>query len=257
MTKDKLDGTCYHNHSDQQENWALALLENYPIAPNASVLDIGCGDGKISLYISQKVPDGKVLGIDPSPSMIEFAKKEYDSSKNLEFMLGSAEEVDFQDAFDLIVSFSTFHWVQDQKKAFKNILKALKKNGSLLIIAGTSIASPMIQAFQELYASKRWSFLKSEDSKFNGQSAEFYESLLKELKFSNSKVEVLQPMICFDSLPQLVEWIYAWIPLATGLEDEQAKAFAQDQVENIANQGFLAADGKISFPMPSVKITVG
>ncbi len=60
------------------------------------ILDIGCGDGKITATISRELPDGMILGTDVSPSMIHFAKNTFpmEEYRNLDFILMSAEEVD-------------------------------------------------------------------------------------------------------------------------------------------------------------------
>lgn len=76
------DGSFYHKNSSPQQVTAQTILETVVISPNAIVLDIGCGAGDITVNITQRARDGKVLGIDNSPSMITFARQKYCTISN-------------------------------------------------------------------------------------------------------------------------------------------------------------------------------
>lgn len=91
-----------------------------------TVLDIGCGDGKISSLIAEKA--GSVVGIDISPSMIEFAKKQY-GSENLFFEVQDATNLPFKESFDSVVSFTTLQWIPNQEAVLQGIYQSLKKRG--------------------------------------------------------------------------------------------------------------------------------
>ena len=60
------DGDDYHKNSNSQQKEALKLLDEHPIRGDESILDVGCGDGKITAEIANRVPEGRVLGIDKS-----------------------------------------------------------------------------------------------------------------------------------------------------------------------------------------------
>lgn len=120
-------------------NELIHLLENEV----SSLLDIGCGPGDVLIeVIAPKLPKGcKIVGIDISAEMVESAKKNF-GSENVEFHRSdiSAEFEDCvknlredQRLFDVITSFYCFHWVQNQKRALKNVSKLLKPNGSILM----------------------------------------------------------------------------------------------------------------------------
>jgi trans-aconitate 2-methyltransferase len=95
------------------------------------VLDISCGDGRITAEIARRLGSGSVLGIEPSTRMIDFAKAHFadHTYPNLAFAVGDATALPFRREFDLVVSFNALHWVRDQNAALRGIREALKPTG--------------------------------------------------------------------------------------------------------------------------------
>lgn len=136
--KEKVDLNAQHyrKHSKLQLGLASELLSSYKFKPTAIVLDVGCGDGRITEEIAERLPKGKVVGIDASESMIELAKVSYPkkSHPNLQFFQSKAEDFKTKEKFDTIVSFSCFHWVRKAPQALKQLCSYLKSEGDLLIL---------------------------------------------------------------------------------------------------------------------------
>lgn len=129
------DAKTYHSNSTLQWHVAMDAIDSVDWKGTERVLDIGCGDGKITALLAQKLPEGSVLGIDISQSMIDFASLHYPKVDypNLNFQKLDAAEILFENQFDQVVSFSTLHWVMDQKKALKAIHRALIPGGAVCI----------------------------------------------------------------------------------------------------------------------------
>ena len=106
----------------------LALLD---LEGSERVLDVGCGQGKITAEIAARVPRGAVVGVDPSQDMIAFASSHFGPAvrPNLEFELGDARRLRFRGEFDLVVSFNALHWVPEQDAALRSMRSAMKPNG--------------------------------------------------------------------------------------------------------------------------------
>jgi len=81
------DSVDYHKNSAEQQRWGIELLNKLVLQGNERVLDLGCGDGKLTAEIVRRVPYGSVLGIDKSEDMIRFAQEHYqpDVFPNLKF----------------------------------------------------------------------------------------------------------------------------------------------------------------------------
>ena len=127
------DGAGYAHISGLQRAMATAALESVTVAGTERVLDVGCGDGYVTRLIASRVPDGSVLGVDPSPRMIEVARAADDQLTNVSFQLGDVTTMAFGPDFDLVVSFNALHWVPDQETAYRNVAAALKPGGRVLV----------------------------------------------------------------------------------------------------------------------------
>lgn len=127
------DPAYYDTHCILQYNTAIKMLENFAFTKNDTVLDIGSGSGKITHQIAKLVPHGHATGLDISKEMVDFSKNKYQAS-NLNFIQCDVFDMQFDNQFDVIVSFWTLSWVENQALAFENITNALKPNGKLLIM---------------------------------------------------------------------------------------------------------------------------
>lgn len=100
----------------------LALLR---LKGSERVLDIGCGDGRVTSEIASRVPHGSVIGVDASGDMIAFAS-EHGARPNLGFQVANAANLPFHKEFDLIVSFNALHWLPDPDPPLRCIRAAMK-----------------------------------------------------------------------------------------------------------------------------------
>jgi trans-aconitate 2-methyltransferase len=129
------DARTYDRSSEPQQAWAadvLARLEG--IAPDATVLDVGCGTGRVTEALLTLVPRGRVLAMDASADMVRLARER----------LGDRAQVWCQDVLDLeleepvdaVVSTAALHWVPDHERLWKRLAQALRPNGVLEIQCG-------------------------------------------------------------------------------------------------------------------------
>lgn len=129
------DAPAYDRTSAPQQAWAEQVLERLrDIAPDATVLDVGCGTGRVTEALTAMVPRGRVLAIDASPEMVELAR----------VRLGGRAEVWCQDVLELqldrpvdaIVSTATLHWVTDHDRLWPILASALRPGGRLEVQCG-------------------------------------------------------------------------------------------------------------------------
>ena len=95
----KWDANDYEKNSKSQQLWAQELINKLNLKGDEEILDIGCGDGKITAEIASHLTSGNILGIDSSHEMIELAKKKYPDHiyKNVQFSVGDASNLSFKD----------------------------------------------------------------------------------------------------------------------------------------------------------------
>jgi trans-aconitate 2-methyltransferase len=125
------DGAEYDRVNGLQRWVADRTLAEVVLRGDERVLDVGCGDGRITAEIAARVPDGSVLGIDPSPGMLELARSR--ATANLAFAPGAVETMSYADEFDTVLSFNALHWVADQAAALERIRRALVPAGGAVL----------------------------------------------------------------------------------------------------------------------------
>lgn len=121
----------YHAQSTLQQTMAEEQLGRLTLQGDERVLDVGCGDGRITAKIAGRVPRGSVVGVDPSQDMIAFASSQFagEPHANLKFEVADARSLPFREEFDLAVSFNALHWVPEQAAALDSIRTALRSRG--------------------------------------------------------------------------------------------------------------------------------
>jgi len=132
-----------------QATVADSLLPGLHLNPKDTVLDVGCGNGAYTKKILKQVPDGSVLGIDSSENMLRLSKEVSREYPNFSVEKENVLTMNYENQFDKVVSFWCLQWADDIKKAFGNILNALKPGGKLFTIfpAGDD---PFIMAYYAL-----------------------------------------------------------------------------------------------------------
>jgi len=117
--------------------FARKIVRNLPPLDNRSVVvDLGTGPGILSIELCKLLPKAKIIGIDPSRSMLEIAKKNADKAKMSHFepKRGRAEEIPLKsDSVDVVVNQFSFHEWEDPQKGLTEIFRVLKPGGSLVL----------------------------------------------------------------------------------------------------------------------------
>ena len=123
----------YTERSLVQQSAAMNLINLVELKSNEDVLDVGCGAGNITRKI-RKLTNGKVVGIDTSEGMIDRARID-NVGKNIVFDVVSAENMDYNDSFDVIFCNSAFQWFKEPEKVLLNCHRALRSGGRMAIQA--------------------------------------------------------------------------------------------------------------------------
>jgi trans-aconitate methyltransferase len=125
----------YHRLASLQTALAEEQLARLSLTGDERVLDVGCGDGKITAEIAARLPRGSVLGVDPSRNMIAFATSHFDTAArpNLRFEVADVRRLTYREEFEQVVSFNALHWVPEQDAALRSIHAALKPAGQALL----------------------------------------------------------------------------------------------------------------------------
>jgi trans-aconitate methyltransferase len=219
------DGGYYRKNSSVQYDVTEQVLSHVDNLPaNPVVLDVGCGDGRASKELIQKYLNAKqVVGIDPSQDMLTTALSHYQHDPKLDFKLGSFQNLNEKEKYDIVTTFFSLHWVpkEEQARSIANMAQALKPQG-LLIAAhvmkplNTSIR---VAIHQCIASAKRKSY-------FPNYIAPIYEADPYELQqnLTQNKLRLLRFVAfeynkTFESNEQFYEWASGWSPYKKALGD--------------------------------------
>ena len=149
----------YARLSALQAAMAEEVLSLLDLSGAEQILDVGCGNGKITTEIAARVPKTRVVGVDASTEMIDFATAHVDRTlhPNLQFAIADARHLPFKEEFDLVVSFNALHWIPEQAQALQSIHSALKPNGhAQLRLVPKGERKSLEDVIEETRLSPRW-----------------------------------------------------------------------------------------------------
>ena len=253
IKKDLWNGKQYKENSSPQELSATNIIRSIGFKGNECVLDIGCGDGKITRQLSLLLPQGKVIGLDPSKSMINEANKHISNFNNMEFSIGNAENFKIEESFDYIFSFHTLHWVKEKMRVFKTIYNHLRPNGKMFFIT----SGRENQNIARVFNSKKWQeLIKDYGPKFHSTNEGKIRLLLEQAKFNSIEVKSEYWSKFYSNKNDLMNWLMTWIPYATGLDKKNAKLCSYEIAGNMLNESIKnGIKDKIEFKTEMLTVT--
>ena len=230
------DAKDYHNSSTEQQKWARDLLSKLALSGDERVLDIGCGDGKVTAEIAQKVPDGSVLGIDISEEMIRFARRSFPAKRfsNLAFEVMDAENLSFGGEFDVVFSNAALHWVIDHFPVLKGIKKSLKPSGKILLQrGGRGNAAEIPEVPETVLEDERWSRYFTDFTTPHGfYGPEEYKVWLEKVGIAAVRVELIPKDMIHEGREGLAAWIRTtWLFYTQKVPEELRGEFIREIVD--------------------------
>lgn len=244
------DADNYAENGFLQAKWAQKFFfDRYKLSGSEHVLDIGCGDGRLTQAIAFQTQRGKVIGIDNSESMISYAKEKFGLSPNLTFEVidaaDSAFYARFAEAFDLVVSFHCLHWVADQQAALNGISVTLKPGGKAFLRLTSKGWDPVQEIADSLIQSSKWGFyfagFRDPVHRYN---IEEYTALVEQAGLQIVRIEEVFEDDFLASEELLGKQIKSWLPHLKYLPAHLQNAFLEDIVNHYL-QEFPAEEGRI------------
>lgn len=131
------DGSTYDRISAPMERMGLAVLDRLALTGHETVLDAGCGSGRVTAALLERLPHGRVIGVDGAPSMIEAARARLGERPDLELRVGDLATLDLGgERVDAVLSTATFHWIADHDGLFARLRAVLRDGGQFVAQCG-------------------------------------------------------------------------------------------------------------------------
>jgi trans-aconitate methyltransferase len=220
----------YAKNSTAQQVWAKELIARLHLEGHEVLLDVGCGDGKITAEVARVVPQGFVMGIDSSAVFVDYARGHYPSSvyPNLQFAQMDARHLVFDRSFDIIFSNATLHWVDDHRAFLDRCARILKPQGRLMIsCGGAGNAQEIISVMGELIGEPSWaSYFAGFAFPYFFYSPADYSYWLAEAGFHPIHLALVEKDMVHQGCAGLCGWLRTtWMPYVDQIPEDRREAF--------------------------------
>lgn len=227
----KWNAADYAANSAVQQSWAREILSRLKLRGDEHVLDVGCGDGKVTAEIARAVPRGSVLGVDASPEMITFAQKAFPLKKNpvLKFQVCDARRLKtFPTRFDILFSNAALHWVDDHETILRGAAAVLKTGGRLVIsCGGKGNAHDVFLALRPEMRLKRWcEFFRQMPMPYFFYAPGDYEKWLPKAGFKILRLELAPKDAAYPGAEGFATWLRTtWLPFVQRVPEAMREEF--------------------------------
>jgi ubiquinone/menaquinone biosynthesis C-methylase UbiE len=248
-----LNAKHYRNHSEPQYQRAHDCICREDFKKTDRVLDIGCGDGRITAEIAQWVTYGKVIGIDASPSMIQLAQISFPPSRfhNLEFQIANAEEFSFPEQFNKIICFSCLLWIRKAKEALHRMCSLLKPEGELFILTylkNSSVVNFLEKTLEAFPEYQRYSVIHTM------LSTQDHRDILLSHNFELEKFEIKKVISSFHNQDDLRNYVKGWLNCYVNFPETVFERFLNQAIINSSAYSYSTESHPINLPFESLII---
>jgi len=249
----------YAQNSANQFQWAKELIPKLTLQGNEALLDIGCGDGKITAELARYLPNGRVVGVDSSKEMIRLAQHNFPNKDypNLSFQVMDARKLTFQSEFDRVFSNAVLHWIVDQKAVLCGVQRSLKPGGRLLFqMAGKDNAKDILCIIDELAAVEPWKkFFGNFPFPYGFYDTEEYKAFLHEAGLAPLRLELFPRDMKFNDAEGLAGWIRTtWLPYTEKVPVELRAKFEQEIVNRYLERHQADDAGTVHVGMMRIEV---
>lgn len=146
------NAAAYERVSAPQEAWGRDVLDRLHLQGDERVLDAGCGTGRVTQALAERLPRGEVVAVDGSRAMVDQARERLGDAA--EVFVADLLELELDRPVDAILSTATFHWIADHDRLFARLLAVLRPGGRLAAQCGGAGNAAAVQRVIEAVAAR-------------------------------------------------------------------------------------------------------
>jgi trans-aconitate 2-methyltransferase len=211
---------------------ALAVLDRLELRGDEAVVDAGCGTGRVTEHLLERVPQGRVIAVDADPAMVEKARAVL--RDRAEVRQADLLELTVDEPVDAVLSTATFHWVLDHERLFRQLLGVLRPGGQLVAqCGGAGNIVGLLRATDEVVQREGWAgFFAGWSRPMRYATAEETAAILEAAGFTDVRCW-LQPHAVIPEEPH--EYLGS-IPLGAHLDrlpEDRRDAFVDEVVARL------------------------
>lgn len=249
----------YAANSASQHAWARELISRLHLRGDERILDVGCGDGKVTAELARAVPRGGVLGIDSSTEMIAYARAQHAPADypHLEFAAMDARQIRLAPRFDVVFSNAALHWVDDHEAFLAGAAAALAPGGRLMIsCGGRGNARDVFIAIRAVMRRAEWrEFFRRMQPAYFFYRPEDYRTWLSQLSLHADWLTLTEKDLAHHGRDAYAAWIRTtWLPYTQRVPNERRDAFVNAVVERYLDRHPPDAAGWVHVRMVRLEI---
>jgi trans-aconitate 2-methyltransferase len=255
----KWNAAEYAANSTVQQSWARELIAKLKMRGDEQVLDVGCGDGKVTAEIARALPHGSVTGIDASAEMLKFARKTFPAVKHphLSFKHQDARKIRSQKKFDVLFSNAALHWVDDHEAILRGAAAVLKPGGRLVIsCGGKGNAHDVFLALRPEMRLKRWcGFFRKMPMPYFFYAPSDYEKWLPKHGFKINALNLAPKDATYPGAEGLATWLRTtWLPFVQRVPDDLREEFIAAVTQRYLAKHPMDRENKVHVRMVRLEI---
>ncbi len=232
------DAIEYEELSAPQTRWGAAVLERLDARGDEAALDAGCGTGRVTELLLERLPEGSVLAVDGSGAMVEAARRRFAGEPRVRVERQDLLSLEVTDPVDLVLSTATFHWIKDHERLFGRLAKVLKPGGRLVAqCGGAGNISRATRATKEVMQEERFRrYLEGWTDDKNYADAETTRARLEAAGFEEVETWLHDEHTRFGSVEELARFLGA-VVLGGHMErlpEEEREPFATAVAKGVA-----------------------
>jgi trans-aconitate 2-methyltransferase len=225
------DAETYDAVSDPQFEWGMEVLERLELRGDEVALDAGCGSGRVTERLLERLPEGRLIAVDGSEAMIAKARERL--GDRVDYMAADLSELELEEPVDLIFSTATFHWILDHDRLFARLHAALRPGGRLVAqCGGAGNVAAHAAAIAEVAARPQFAtHLRQAEGLWNFAGPDETEQRLRGAGFAEARCW-LQPKPVRPERPIEFTMTVTLGPLLAQLPEELRQRFAEAVLEH-------------------------
>ena len=253
------DAEAYARASEAQLRWARELIGKLSLQGSESVLDIGCGDGKVTAEIARLLPRGETVGIDSSAEMVRKAQSAFPAARNprLSFQLMDARALSFEAKFDVAFSNAALHWLKEHGPMLKGVARSLKPGGKVLFqMGGQGNGEEIFDVARRMISAPPWrEFFSRFQFPWGFYAPREYEGWCRDAGLRVQRLELLPRDMVQQGTDGLASWVRTtWMPYTERVPEQRREDFIREAVDRYAASHPADSQGRITVRMVRLEV---